>query len=444
MKNTFYFFLFIFLAGYTTGRAQIISTIAGNDTMGYNGDNIPATNARLNSPTFLAVDTTGNVYISDFDNYRVRKVSTLGIITTIAGTGVGGYSGEGLQATDAQIGNIDGVVLDKYGNLFLADDGGNRIWKINTAGVMTTIAGSGTYAFSGDNGPGTAAEIAGPHGIAVDTMGNVYFADFGNNRVRKISTTGIITTVAGSGTSVGDLGPATAAMVKEPYGVAVDKAGNLYIAEWTGNRIRKVDAVGIITTLAGNGMPGYTGDNGPATAAKIKGPAGIAISDYGELYLTDPNDNVVRKISRNGYISTIAGTGVFGHSGDGGIAINAEMKGPLGVFTDKVGNVFITEFANHTVRKIQTTVFVDDHHISETVMELYPNPSGGQFYVEIKGTESMPVVVYLISMTGEKVHELTATTNKIFEMKTELPTGCYNLIAKTPYGLLCKKIELIH
>ncbi len=300
MKNSFYFFFFIFLAGYATGSAQIISTIAGNDTMGYNGDNIPATNARLSRPTFLAVDTIGNVYIADYENYRVRKVNTLGIITTVAGTGVPGYSGEGLLATDAQIGNIGGVALDKYGNLFLADDGGNRIWKVNTAGVMNTIAGTGTYAFSGDNGPGTTAEIAGPHGIAVDTMGNVFFADFGNNRVRKISTTGIITTVAGSGTSVGDGGSATAAMVKEPYGVAVDKVGNLYIAEWTGNRIRKVDAAGIITTLAGNGMPGYTGDNGPATAAQVKGPAGLAINNYGELYICDPNDHVVRRIDRGG------------------------------------------------------------------------------------------------------------------------------------------------
>ncbi len=444
MKNTFYFFLFIFLAGYTTGRAQIISTIAGVGTFGYNGDNIAATGARLYAPTFVTVDTAGNVYIADNENYRIRKISTGGIISTVAGTGVSGYNGEGVHATDAQIGNADGIVLDKYGNLFIADDAGNRIRKVDVTGIMTTIAGTGTYSFSGDNGHGTAAEIAGPHGIAVDTMGNVYFADFGNNRVRKITTTGIITTIAGSGTSVGDGGPATAAMIKEPYGLAIDKSGNLYVAEWSGHRIRKVDPMGIITTLAGNGMPGYTGDNGPATAAKVKAPAGVAISEYGELYLCDPNDHVVRRIDRGGYISTIAGTGVPGYSGDGGKAINAELRDPLGVVTDRTGNIYIAEFANHIIRKIQTTVYVQDNIVAEAKLDVFPNPSNGQLFVEIKGTETMPLVLYLMSMTGEKVYELTATTNKIIEIKAELPIGNYNLLAKTPTGLLCKKLQIIH
>jgi len=300
----------------------IITTLAGNGTPGFTGDNGPATSAQLNSPNGVAVDSAGNVYISDFGNNRIRKV-TNGIITTVAGNGTPGYSGDNGPATSAQLNSPNGVAVDSAANVYTSDSGNSRIRKV-AGGVITTVAGNGTAGFSGDNGPATGAELNEPVGVASDTSGNLYISD--KNRysdyglVRKVSN-GIITTVAGNGTCCfsGDNGPATSAQIAVPYDVTVDSAGNLYIADGNNNRIRKVSNNGIITTVAGNGTPGFSGDNGPATSAELNGPDGVAVDSAGNLYIADEGNYRIRKVS-NGVITTVAGNGTRGFSGDNGPA----------------------------------------------------------------------------------------------------------------------------
>jgi sugar lactone lactonase YvrE len=276
-----------------------ITTVAGNGTPGFSGDGGPATNARLAYPTGVAVDAAGNLYIADRLNSRVRKVSTSGTITTVAGDGSAGFSGDGGPATNAQLAGPYGVAVDAAGNLYIADFQNSRVRKVSTSGTITTVAGDGSFGFSGDGGPATNAQLAGPNGVAVDAAGNLYIADINNHRVRKVSTSGTITTVAGNGTPgfSGDGGPATNARLRPPTGVAVDAAGNLYIADIFNQRVRKVSTSGTITTVAGTGIYGFSGDGGPATNARLAYPSGVAVDAAGNLYIADQNNHRVRKVA---------------------------------------------------------------------------------------------------------------------------------------------------
>jgi len=251
MKTTITILISCFLIlGSKQAKAQssIITTIAGNGTQGYSGDEGQATAAELNNAIDIAFDSLGNMYVADPGNNRIRKINSLGIITTIAGTGVAGYSGDGGQATLAEFNNVEGIVCDKGGNLFISDGINYRIRKINTAGIITTIAGNGTGGYSGDNGQATAAELDSPGVIVFDAAGNLYFADEWNNVIRKIDTTGIINTVVGTGTAgySGDGGVASVAELNVPFALAFDKHGNLYIGDDGNNRIRKVTNVGVM------------------------------------------------------------------------------------------------------------------------------------------------------------------------------------------------------
>jgi uncharacterized protein (TIGR03437 family) len=321
----------------------VIATVAGNGTFGFSGDGGPATSAQLNGPTGVAVDSGGNLYIADQFNQRFRKVSN-GVITTVAG---GGSSiGDNGPATSAQFAP-SGIAVDIAGNLYIADWQSHRIRKV-TNGVIATVAGNGTQGFSGDNGPATSAQLNFPEGVAVDSAGNLYIADEGNNRIRKVSD-GVITTVAGNGARgfSGDGGPATSAQLDLPAGVAVDSAGSIYIADYA--RIRKVSN-GVITTVAGNGIWGFSGDNGPATSAQVI-DGGIALDSAGNLYIADTNNYRVRKIS-NGVITTIAGDGIPGFSGDNGLATSAQLSSPGGVAVDSAGNLYISDEGNNRIRKV--------------------------------------------------------------------------------------------
>jgi uncharacterized protein (TIGR03437 family) len=269
----------------------IITTVAGNGTPGFSGDSGPATSIQLSAPSGVAVDSAGNLYIADTNNNRIRKVSG-GIITTVAGNGTLGFSGDGGPATSAQLKEPYGVTVDSAGNLYIAEPYDNRIRKIS-GGIITTLAGNGTSGFSGDGGPATSAQLAFPVGIAVDTAGNLYIADGGF--VRKVSG-GIITTVAGGGIELGDGGPATRAKLGAS-GVAMDTAGNLYIADQGNERIRKVSG-GIITTIAGKGTLGFSGDGGPATSAQLNVPVTVAMDTAGNVYIADYRNNRVRLLTR--------------------------------------------------------------------------------------------------------------------------------------------------
>jgi Bacterial Ig-like domain (group 2) len=246
----------------------------------------------------MATDRFGNVYFTDNYNQRVRKVNSAGIITTVAGTGGIGYSGDGGPATAAMLNNPDGMCSDIYGNIYICDAPGNRIRKVTTAGIISTVVGNGTAGYSGDGGAATAATINTPLGVAFDGAGNLYIADNLNHVIRKVNTSGIISTVAGNGTAgfSGDGGPATAAEINSAGGLDVDASGNIYIADYLGERIRKVTPSGIISTIAGNGTAGFSGDGGPATAAHTNAPADIALDAAGNIYFADRNNDRVRRI----------------------------------------------------------------------------------------------------------------------------------------------------
>ena len=324
----------------TTG---MLTLVAGTGTAGFSGDGGPATSAQLSFPSGVAVDGAGNVYVLDKGNNRVREVSN-GVITTVAGNGTQGSLGDNGPATSAQIFPL-GIAVDSAGNLYIGDVSA-RVREV-TNGVITTVAGT-TPGFSGDNSLATSAQLSWPSALAVDSSGNLYIAD--GNRIREVSN-GRITTVAGSGApdSSGDNGPATSASIDQPQGIAVDSAGSLFIAEY-GNiaDVRKVSN-GVITTVAGS-TNGFSGDNGPATSAQFAHPAGVAVA-LGNLYIADLDNARVRKVS-NGVVTTVAGGGPW--SGDNGLATNAQLLSPSGVASDSSGNVYFID--SYSVRKVSNGV----------------------------------------------------------------------------------------
>src|SRR3989449_1241942 len=330
----------------------LISTIAGNGTSGFSGDGGLATAASFDAWS-LAVDVSGNLYITDARNHRVRKVNAAGIISTVAGDGGDIFGGDGGPATATSVLPVD-IFVDPGGKLYVAD-ASCRVRKVNGDGIITTIACNGTSGFTGDGGPATAASCA-PYRVARDSAGNLYVADESSRRIRKVSAAGIITTVAGRGTgqSSGDGGPATLAELIQPLGVAVDPAGNVYIADEGSNRIRKVNTAGIISTIAGNGKQGFDGDGGPATSASLYEPSGVAVDPAGNVYIADAGNLRIRKVDTAGIITTIAGNGKEGFSGDGGPATSAELSFPVGVAVDPAGNVYIADEGSNRIRKVNT------------------------------------------------------------------------------------------
>ena len=340
----------------TTGT---IVTAAGNGTAGYSGDNGPATAAELNDPYGVAVDAAGDLFIADTDNNVIREVvKATGDIITVAGNGTAGYSGDNGPATAAELNHPDGVAVDAAGDLFIADADNNVIREVVKAtGDIITVAGNGTAGYSGDNGPATAAELNYPNGVAVDAAGDLFIADTGNNVIREVvKATGDIITVAGNGTAgySGDNGPATAAELNYPTGVAVDAAGDLFIADTGNNVIREVvKATGDIITVAGNGTAGYSGDNGPATAAELNCPDGVAVDAAGDLFIADTDNSVIREVVKaTGDIITVAGNGTAGYSGDNGPATAAELDDPDGVAVDAAGDLFIADSDNNVIREV--------------------------------------------------------------------------------------------
>lgn len=340
-----------------------ISTIAGTGSpWGFSGDGGQATAATFFFPPDVALDAQGNLYIADYNNGRVREVNaSTGIITTVAGGGspVSPSIGDGGQATAATLDGPISVAFDANNNMYISELNASRIRRVDAStGTITTVAGIGIAGFSGDGGLATAAQLQNPRGIALDVQGNLYIADWFNNRIRKVNiSTGIITTVAGGGSpvypSIGDGGAATSAGLSYPRDVAIDAQGNLYIADESHARVRKVNAsTGIITTVAGGGAPVYpaTGEGGAATSAIISA-ACIALDAQGNIYIG--SGNRIRKVSvSTGIINTIAGSDTAGFSGDGGAAITAKLAAAQGLATDAQGNIYIADYSNNRVRKL--------------------------------------------------------------------------------------------
>jgi sugar lactone lactonase YvrE len=342
-----------------------IATLAGNGNWSYVDSSSPAA-AAFRDPAGLALDVAGNLYIADSVNQAIRRVSAAtGAVTTVAGTGIAGNSGNGGLATAAQLNNPTGVALDAAGNLYIADQANNVVRKITAStGIIATVAGGGTIASGadglGDGGLATNALLYGPADVAVDSIGNLYIADSFHHRVRVVNvSTGIITVVAGGGNSagadgVGDGGPATGAQLSDPSGLALDAAGNLYIADAGNCLVRRVDmTTGTISVAAGNRAYGYSGDGGSALSASLASPTGVRVDPAGNIYIADFGNNVIRQVqAASGKIVTVAGSGANGYSGNGGAPTAAALANPNAIALDSAGSLYISDYSNNVIRKV--------------------------------------------------------------------------------------------
>ena len=357
---------------FSSAHADELFAVSGTGVPGYSGDSGDADAAQLNLPHSVVVDGVGNIYIADFDNNRVRRIAVNGTITTVAGTGVAGFSGDGGLATSAELNQPIHLAVDANNNIYVLDFGNRRIRKIDVAtGIIDTLAGNGFNGFNGDGLAPTQTNFSIPWGIALDAAGDLYIADRGNHRIRKIDIatnlgSPVVTTVAGNGTtgdvavdpSFGDGGQATAATLNSPHSLLFDGAGNMYIADTFNHRIRMVDTLGVITTVAGEVSPAAPGQlwpgfkNGLAAEARFRQPRRISLSAAGDLYIADANNNRIRKLDTLGMVSTVAGTGVADFNGDGQAPEISELNTPNDVFVAASGDVYIADTDNHRARVI--------------------------------------------------------------------------------------------
>ncbi|MDX2219215.1 MAG: Ig-like domain repeat protein, partial [Burkholderiales bacterium] len=379
------------------GSGGLINTVAGTGTFGFSGDGGAATAAQLRSPSGIALDGTGNLYIADTNNQRIRKVTPGGVISTVAGNGVQGFGGDGGAATAAQLNNPQAVAIDSAGNLYIADTSNHRIRKVTPDGVISTVAGTGVQGFSGEGGAATAAQLSSPRSVAVDGAGNLYIADTFNQCIRRVTPGGIISTVAGNATGgfSGDGGAATAAQLQNPNGVALDDAGNLYISDTDNQRIRRVAPSGVISTVAGNGLGGFSGDGGAATSAQLLNPLAIALDAAGNLYIPDFSNQRIRKVTPGGIISTVAGDGAIGSAGDGGAATSAQI-GPVSVAIDIAGNLYISDQSNQRIRKVTVSTV--------PAAPIIGSPTAGNAQVSVAFTPGSdggsPILDYTVTCTS--------------------------------------------
>jgi uncharacterized protein (TIGR03437 family) len=340
--------------GYGQAPQYTISTIAGIGASGFTGDGGPANAANLAYPAGITFDSSGNLYIADSSNSRVRKVATNGTISTYAGTGDFGDFGDTNVATKAGMNRPYSVAFDQAGNLYIADTYNDAVRKVAaSSNIMSSFAGNTMEGFGGDGAAATAASLDTPTALVVDSAGNLYIADTNNNRIRKVGTDGNINTFAGAGGagSSGDGGPAISANLNNPEGLALDSAGNVYVADTGSHRVRKITPDGTITTVAGNGNGGFQGDGGPATQASLYYPKGIVIDPVsGNLYIADWLNSRVRVVTPDGNIHTIAGNGSYDYYGDGGPATSAALRFPWGLALDSSGNVYLSDDENSVIR----------------------------------------------------------------------------------------------
>lgn len=397
-----------------SSSGSLIYTIAGNGTAGCSGDGGPATLADLNRPSAAVKDTAGNLYIADSGNNVIRKVAAgTGIVATIAGNEIAGYSGDGGPATNAQLNSPSALALDSAGNLYIADAGNNVIRRINTVtGVITTYAGNGKSVDSGDSGPPTEAGIVAPEGIALDSLGDLYIAEPFSNRIREVvAAAAMIMTVAGTGKAgySGDGGAAANATLNEPMGVAIDSQGDLYIADALNNVVRRVKA-GVISTVvgsgsgAGSGKGSYSGDGGLAINATLHGPVAVSADGTGNLYVMDRYNQVIRKVTaNNGIITTIAGNAIVCNSfgGDGGASIAASLCFPSGISVDAAGNLYVADTGSSRVREVTVSALPPTTSTAAPVFSISPGSYASPQTVSL--TDSTPGAAIYLTMDGTAV-----------------------------------------
>jgi sugar lactone lactonase YvrE len=393
-------YLFLTLSSST---AQVVSTFAGSGTSGFT--NGTGTAAKLNSPVALTVGASGNLFVVESGNNAVRKITASAVVTILAGSGTwGSTNGSGLAASFHY---PYGIAADASGNLYVGDSFNNKIRKITPAGAVTNFAGSGTAGAT--NGSSLTAKFDGPQGTAVDAAGNVYVADGNNHLIRKITPTGVVTTVAGSGVAGSADGVGTAASFSYPSAVALDAAGNIYVADFNNNKIRHITTAGIVTTLAGTG--GYTSVDGPGSIATFNLPSGICVDAAGNVYVADMGNHKIRKITPGGMVSTFAGTGLIG-STDGAANV-ATFSSPSGVCLDASGTaLYVAEASGHKMRKITgiaTNINATNNTGNPNIIA-YPNPCDNFVTVSFP-TETPVMQVTLLNALGETIISAIVSKN---------------------------------
>jgi hypothetical protein len=414
-----------------------INTIAGTGVAGYSGDGGNATAAKLNEPTGIAIQAGIFLYVSEVGNNVVREIQPSGnIISTFAGNGTAGFSGDGGAATAAELNYPWGIFADPSYNIWITDNHNERVREVNNSlGEILTVVGNGTAGFSGDGGNATAAEIDNPAGITLDASGNIYFCDANNYRIREVlSSNNDISTFAGNGTDgySGDGGQATAAEMAAPTDVTIDGSGNIFFCDDANHVVRKVNTSGVVSTVAGNGTYGYSGDGGQATAAEMEGPQDIAVDGSGNLFIADYSNSTIRKVTAStGVITTIAGTGTAGYSGDYGLATSAKISLPLSIKVDPTGAVYFADYGNNVVRMLTTTYF-KVYAVQSTISKcgqgygaVTATPTGGAPPYTYSWAPSgytggttatysgLPNGTYTVTVTDNNSHVVTQTINVI-------------------------------
>ena len=425
--------------------AHVINTIAGNNTNCLAGDGGLATAAQTFSAMSVAVDNHGNMFVSDATNSVIRKINTAGIISTYAGTGASGFSGDNGPATSAKLSEPRGLVTDPSGNLFVADYTNHCIRKISPSGIITTVAGTGISGGSGNGTPATASMLSYPVNLNLDGNGNLYICDWGNNMLEMVDTFGNIHHLAGCYSHMfsGDGGPATAACINLPYSVCVDNAGNIYFGDVNNARIRVIDPTGTINTFAGTGVAGFSGDGGPATAARINFPSDMEVGPDGSIYFTDALNNVVRKIAPDHTISTIVGDTLAGFSGDGGPASAALLSRPMGLSFDPWGNYYIADWLNNRVRKVGNNLHSYVQEVADDKkLVIYPNPGNGQFTFYFPTPQNEQLLISIMDISGREVFRTRMSTNQKTPIFTEQPAGMYIVTATTAAGRHYQKLVI--
>ncbi len=411
-------------------KAQgIITTIAGDGITQYIGEGSPATAYSLAQPVAVCVDKKGKVYVANYADNLIMTVYQDTLRTIVGDTSLTG-SGDGHQADSAQLRNPDGLCLDTAGNIYIAEWYNHVIKKVDVhTGLISTICGTAVGGFGGDNGPATAAQLQHPHGICTDATGHLYIADYSNQRIRKIDlTNGTITTIAGNGTNgySGDDGLATAASLSFPNSVSTDTAGNVYFAETGNSTIRRIDAAtGIITTVAGTGSAGFSIDATPATSTMLSQPNAVYADHYGYIYISDYGNDIVRAITPTGLIYTIAGNGMYGYSGDGGRPLDASFRRPMAVCTDDSGYIYIADGTNSVIRKMSPIIVlkVAVNNIKEAAFNIYPNPSNGHFVLTSGQYTNSSVTVF--NTFGQCVYNSAVTSQSFSVDLSGNPPGVY-------------------
>jgi uncharacterized protein (TIGR03437 family) len=424
-----------------SAQQYTISTYAGNGTAGFSGDSGAPKSAELSSPGGIALDSSGNLYIADSVNQRVRKISG-GAITTVAGNGTAGFAGDKAAATSANLRGPSGVAVDSSGNLYIADTSNHVIRMVTSGGTITTVAGNNTGGYAGDGAAATNGELRFPGSVAVDSSGNIYIADSGNDVIRKVSG-GNITTIA------------TNQQLNDPATILVDSSGNLYIADSAGLRVMKYSTDGTITFLAGSGNSGFSGDNGPAIDAALDHPQSIALDAAGYLYITDTYNSRIRKVSPDGIITTIAGAGIPAYSGDGGPATNAALYFPRGVAVNSAGNVYISDTGNNVIRLLQpvTPAIAAGGVVNAASFAAQVSPGalatvfGSNFTGSgLDAIASLPLPASLggvsVKVNGVAAHLLYSSSNQInFQIPWETKPGSAPVIV-TVNGLASKQVNV--